>query len=332
MSKKYKKAMDNIILSDELRNKILEEAVSSKTQKKPRNFYIKRSIAYAACFLLCAIAIGTAGEYLSRDTVPEDTVTVSATSVPTTAATAAPKPAITDNTSLSVEKKKADSSLMYEAEALKPAKTAKSAFVPFADNNADNGGEITAGGFGIEAKSLSERLLAGKEESGSDVAAKYSGAGNSAADTDGLVTTDSAAACKDEYAEEAAVMDDAAPTAVAGGGSIKPQSEYAFKTPQYIPEGYALSSANNPSQGFVDITYTNTDNKIIYNAGNAGSDTGGDYESVETVIIGGKTVTMKQNSGLCYLALWSDNGISYSLSFANGLDKETAMRIIKSVD
>lgn len=69
MSKKYKEAMDQLVVSDELRARIL--ASTSERQKKSKHtriFYIKRSIGYAACFMLCMGAVlANKGLFMHRD-------------------------------------------------------------------------------------------------------------------------------------------------------------------------------------------------------------------------------------------------------------------------
>lgn len=84
MSDKYRNAMDRIVMSDELREKIMKntmEAASKKESddiwkidavtipsKRFRNFFgAKQIMAYAACLLICAAAVTNAGKYLKQD-------------------------------------------------------------------------------------------------------------------------------------------------------------------------------------------------------------------------------------------------------------------------
>ena len=56
LSKKYNDAMDKIVMSDELKNKIILQA---KNQKKytPKIYYIRRAAGIAACLVLTVTSI-----------------------------------------------------------------------------------------------------------------------------------------------------------------------------------------------------------------------------------------------------------------------------------
>lgn len=84
MSDKYRNAMDRIVMSDGLREKIMKNTMEAASKKKSddtleidavtvpskrfRNFFgAKQIMAYAACLLICAAAVTNAGKYLKQD-------------------------------------------------------------------------------------------------------------------------------------------------------------------------------------------------------------------------------------------------------------------------
>ncbi len=78
MSKKYKDAMDKIVLSDELKTKIIENTTKNhlsvkEKKKRTRTFYVRYGVGYAACLLLCVLAVSVSQNIIETNNMPSVT-------------------------------------------------------------------------------------------------------------------------------------------------------------------------------------------------------------------------------------------------------------------
>ena len=79
LSKEYRDAMDKIVLSDEMKEKILKKAAEKEQSASPssvhtpgkrmRSFYLRYGMSYAACIVLCAATFFVGRGYLKNNGV-----------------------------------------------------------------------------------------------------------------------------------------------------------------------------------------------------------------------------------------------------------------------
>lgn len=117
---------------------------------------------------------------------------------------------------------------------------------------------------------------------------------------------------------------------------IQKEVGYAFKVPHYMPKGYKTDSMAVMFGTMIQISYTNKSNgdEIIYRTEKTTGDISGDYseyKNVETKRINNSDVEIKSNGESCHTATWNDND-AYSVYSRNGIDKNDMEKIVKSVD
>ena len=80
-----------------------------------------------------------------------------------------------------------------------------------------------------------------------------------------------------------------------------------------------------------EIRYRNDEAEAVFRKSAGTEDISGDFNSYDTIqelTVGDITVTLKGNSGIYMLAIWFQDGFSYSLSISSGAAEETWGRII----
>lgn len=115
---------------------------------------------------------------------------------------------------------------------------------------------------------------------------------------------------------------------------LKKAVSFELLVPDKLPAGFSIEKLSVISRKIAEINYTNGIDKIVYRTAGGSDDVSGDYASYETTEItkvNNTEVTLKGNNSLINLATWSQNGISFSLSFSRGTDKETVVNIIKNM-
>ena len=117
---------------------------------------------------------------------------------------------------------------------------------------------------------------------------------------------------------------------------IQKEVGYAFKVPYYMPKGYKTDSMAVMFGTMIQISYTNKANgdEIIYRTEKTTGDISGDYseyKNVETKNINDSDVEIKSNGESCHTATWNDDG-AYSVYSRNGVAKDDMEKIVESVD
>lgn len=115
--------------------------------------------------------------------------------------------------------------------------------------------------------------------------------------------------------------------------SIRKEVGYDFALPDYMPQGYTFDSASLLFGELVQIVYTDGEHKIMYRIEDCTDDISGDYnnyETVETVDMGGAAVTVREDGGKCRLAIWND-GKAHVLWLDEGFERYEIEKIIKSI-
>lgn len=86
-------------------------------------------------------------------------------------------------------------------------------------------------------------------------------------------------------------------------------------------------------QELAEIKYSGDGQTITYRKSLGSDDNSGDYNSYDTVVdkeLKGVAFELKGDGELFYLAVWSTNGYSYSLSFGSGVDEASLTNLLES--
>lgn len=114
---------------------------------------------------------------------------------------------------------------------------------------------------------------------------------------------------------------------------MQKKAGYNFKTPKYLPSGYKAETYSLISGSMVQISYESKTDTIIYRTEQTKEDISGDYniyDKTDTVQTDGVDITIKCNADKCYTAVWND-GASYSISSRGGIDKDEMIKIAESI-
>lgn len=296
MTNKYREAMDKIVVSDRLKEKIIRQAAANQLPASeeppqrvmlfPRN--IRRGVGYAACLLLCGVAVSAGiGLHFNTD-APQTALRPSA---PVLSAN-------TDDGNI-----KADENTIYMASALPEDNQSSVA--------ATSGGNITT----PQPKPTAEQTPLETSLQPLQAHLPYN--------------------INDQNGDGDTVQQTRVGNATADMKAIRKHLGYNFKTPQYIPDGYRLASADLLFGSLVEISYQSPQDTILYRTEKTTQDISGDYTEyavTATEEIGGCTATLKGNDDLFHNATWNDADTAYSLSSDSGLIKDTFVSIIESVD
>lgn len=301
MTNKYRETMDKIVVSQELKAKIIRNAAENHlpaTEEPPQRVTlfprnIRRGVGYAACLLLCGVAI-SAGVGLFNE---------SASILPDPASPNAP--AISADTNIKVADDSAATGQDLPAAQAKASKPGRHSKVIKTDGKAQTPSANITDTNDIQVASvmtLSGEYSVGDDNNvGGDKTTSVRMVGNSA---------NSQAA-------------------------IREQLGHNFKTPGYIPQGYSLASADLFSGNLVQLAYESPDDCIVYRTKQTADDISNDstwYGNITTEQVGGAPTTLKGNADVFHLATWLDADSSYSLSSDSGLPRDTFVSIIESVD
>lgn len=321
MSKKYKESMDKIVLSEELRAKIIENAnhLPEKNKKNIKMLYIKRAAGYAACFLVCFTALSYGKGFIfpndSLENAPSALPTETAAPVFQSALPTAESPKYTApvNTPESSEALPNDSKPSLNAAS--GEKTVKRTSAPAAEkpivkgteNNDSNTPEP-------EAPQTSEvPVQKPTEPPMPEENIDYEPPGGFEQGVF-MPSPSSDAASADELME------------LVG---------YSFKLPRYIPEEYKSVSYSLLFGSLVQIEYESDNGSITYRTEQANEDISGDYNSHDITNvekINGINVIIKGSDNLFYTAIWEENDYSYAVSVQNGIEKSELIKIIENIN
>lgn len=99
------------------------------------------------------------------------------------------------------------------------------------------------------------------------------------------------------------------------------------------PEGYTQGEVCVIGGTLLEVRYHNADKTFTFRAAKGTDDVSGDFSQWDNVITqpeGKVSYTLKGNGDTIFLVLWNDGAVSYALSFAPGVDTETAVSSAKS--
>jgi hypothetical protein len=110
---------------------------------------------------------------------------------------------------------------------------------------------------------------------------------------------------------------------------------FDFAVPAIVPDGYKMGDIIVISNDVAEIFYKNGDNQILYRTAKENADISGDYtvyDKVKAFTVGNSDITIKGNAGdNVNLATWTRDGVSFSLSFDQGVDQKVLSTMIRSI-
>lgn len=130
---------------------------------------------------------------------------------------------------------------------------------------------------------------------------------------------------------EKPVLNDGRPLQVESVEEISKNLEFEIKDIDVLKEKAYDTSYYIIGNSLAQISYELEDNKAVYRKAKGNEDISGDY-SVYSQEVKEGNILIKGNENLYNLALWTDEGYSYSLSFENGIEKDEFISIINSIE
>lgn len=110
---------------------------------------------------------------------------------------------------------------------------------------------------------------------------------------------------------------------------------FDFAVPAIVPDGYKMGDIIVISNDLAEIFYKNGDNEILYRSAKGNADISGSYtvyDKVKAITVGNSDITIKGNAGdNVNLATWTRDGVSFSLSFDQGVDQKVLSTMIRSI-
>ena len=335
MSDKFKKSMDKIVVSDELRARILaaaEEKTTAAQKKsnfsKPR-FYRQYAANLAACIALGLIAYVVSKNYMGIDKTlhiginsPYEFVMPNISEENKQPITPEPQGSASnnsnENSSQSGSSKGAQKSLGKLPSA--PA----------------HGGSAAATAGDTKTEDIPPQTVTGN--------------GNTAqsGENSGIIDEDieqSALPPSQDDTNEGPLLSEAPD--IGGGGQngfsefspndiseIAQKLGYSFKIPAYLPDGYKASNASLMFESLVQITYKSPQGEMTYRTEKTNEDISGDYteyENIQSENINKTAVTLKGSKDNCSLAVWSSEGSSYSVHCLPEITYGEMIKIIENL-
>ena len=302
MSKKYQEAMDQIVVSEELKEKILKKAAKKNTvseKKHSRMFYLRYAAAFAACLAICLTASRFVTVLPSNDPTPVFPQTpVQETKTPETVPPA----------------KSAAPQKNPVSETAKPKKTA----VPQKTETPQE----------TEVPKTTEKPQKTATPAQSEIPAKTETPVTAEIPTVSLLPS-----VTDEPPEDGVMS--GKPFESATLEEIRTEVGYPFKLPQHLPDGYRPEKYSLLFGSLIQASYVSETDEILYRTEKTDLDISGDYnryETEETAQINGMTVTVKGQDNRFYTATWQSEHQSYSVMSKSGISREELLKIVESVN
>ncbi|MBC8535274.1 hypothetical protein [Feifania hominis] len=115
---------------------------------------------------------------------------------------------------------------------------------------------------------------------------------------------------------------------------LQKELPFVLQLPGELPAGYVLDRCSVVAGTLAQLVFGDGTAEICYRMAEGEQDISGDYNQYERTYeqrAGDVTLTLKSSQDLVRLATWSGDGYSFSLSFSEGIDEQTALAIVKSV-
>lgn len=329
----YKEAVNKIVISDELREKIIHNSSENKTYKCKRNNiykYFRKAAGIAACFVFCMLSYYVITNYYH---FPID-IPMNTTTPPIQTQDNSNSSDIKDNTIASVTPDIGNVQNNTDTSDRQHSHNNTSGITAAANSSAHD----TANNSVIADSSI--------PESSENQAPQSNSSDTEHIEQDNFPPMLSAAPSTDDNTPMVNIVGN---ENMSGGyvgcgyseentstiAEIEQELGYDIKIPNYIPDDYKTDSISAPFGEFAQITYTNETDTLYYRTAKDSEDISGDYNNytdIETVTINDNDVTIKGNDNLYHNASWFDEDEAFSVYSDNGIEKNTMIDIVKSVD
>lgn len=337
MSEKYKEAMDKIVVSEELKARVINNTMLYAKRKKSKPLaisYLRYAVSYAACFALCLYAVSTNEPYIENINKVNDGIK-NADYLPVTSE-APIKNEVQDTVGYDVAYASNQSGVKKnpppkQATNLKSKKSAEN--YSYSDKNS----------YSLKSENKSEPINAigvVLEENNSigvqstlveDVASEFVLPITASVEPNGA---DGVAA----YSADGYMLRSVTEPKIKTLTDIENTLGHRVKIPHYMPEDYKVDSMGVIAGDVVQILYSAPDDEITYrtekNTNGEEKDISGnfeEYERVEDETVNDNTVTVKSDGDSYYNAVWNDES-AYSVDSVNGIEKDDMLKIVESVD
>lgn len=311
LSDKYKKAMDNISLTDEQKQEIIQNA-------KKKKFDYRVIVNIAACLVVIAVVYGalqnkiepdSPNKYSTDSVVVETTEKSSESTTEKQESTQAVESTTEITTTKSVEKntEMTTARKIYEKNAV--AKREKSS-TTLADNKIKKSDVETT----TEKITQADKLYMTSLNEDNEVAEQS---------IDSIEGEPMLKTASSPYVEYNSVDE------------LKENVNINAKIPDKI-RNYKSYSYSVAFSNMAEIQYSNGSDNILYRLekGEVAEDISGDYndyENIQKLTVDNTEVTIKGNEDTYKVAIWYKNGVNYSLSSEQGLKIEDIQSLINEI-
>ena len=311
LSDKYKKAMDSISLTEEQKQKIIQNA-------KKKKFDYRVIVNIAACLVVIAVVYGalqnkiepdSPNKYSTDSVVVETTEKSSESTTEKQESTQAVESTTEITTTKSVEKntEMTTARKIYEKNAV--AKREKSS-TTLADNKIKKSDVETT----TEKITQADKLYMTSLNEDNEVAEQS---------IDSIECEPMLKTASSPYVEYNSVDE------------LKENVNINAKMPDKI-KSYKSYSYSVAFSNMVEIQYSNGSDNILYRLekGEVAEDISGDYnnyENIKKLTVDNTEVTIKGNEDVYKVAVWYKNGVNYSLSSEQGLKIEDIQNLINEI-
>lgn len=328
----YKEALNKIVISDELREKIIHNSFEKKTYKYKRNSIYKhfqKVAGIAACFVFCALSYYAVTNYyhfpvdVTIDTTPQPVQTPDNSNTSNTENNnIAPVIPDIDN----IQNNNISDGQHSPKKSEHTATIDNSSAYRIKNNSAssDNSSYVSSANQTVQSNSSDTEHI--EQDNFPPVL-------NAAPPTDS--TPEENISDNENINGEYAVCAVYSKENMSDIAEIEQELGYDIKVPHYIPDNYKTDSLSAPFGKFAEITYTNGTDTLYYRTAKDDEVISGDYNNytdVETVTINNNDVTIKGNNNLYHNASWFAGDEAFSIYSDNGIEKDTMIDIAKSVE
>lgn len=325
MSNKYKNEMDKIVVSDELKERILkaaEKKLLSKESKAKNSkiFYIR----YAACCAACLVVLVCGAAVMQNHLFTSDDI---------------------NDGLIRIDDNNASKPTESEVRTQNQTQTQNQNQAQPNDDKKQNNPDVKKDN-GYKTAQVPQTLNTEVKPNDNTIYESTPG-NNDNADVAADNETKPEGGSAGDIPTGAGEPSDNKPDDGSGGGvesgyyiedfntlaDMQKKAGYNFKTPKYLPSGYKAETYSLISGSMVQILYESKTDTIIYRTEQTNADISGDYniyDKTDTVQTDGVDITVKSNADKCYTAVWNDNA-SYSISSREGIDKGEMIKIAESV-
>ena len=116
---------------------------------------------------------------------------------------------------------------------------------------------------------------------------------------------------------------------------LSQRAGFTVKDVEYIPFEIESTSYRWCGDELAEIEYVGSDNTLLYRKSVGTDDISGDYTDYEQSInenVNGRNVTIKGDKDSCFLAVWQCNGYSFSINVSQGVDYDSMLKMIESIE